>query len=189
MVPPDSTGIPRAPAYSGTQPVDVLGFRIRDSHPLRSAVPGAFRYPFHLPSSGPTTPARLTPRRFRLLPVRSPLLGESHLISLPPGTEMFQFPGLAPPPKGRRRGMTPARLPHSDTPGSMLACSSPRLFAACHVLLRRLVPRHPPCALNRLTHKLPKPPRSRTPAFTQMAQSLARPPKAPYSFLTPPPLT
>ena len=34
---------------------------------------------------------------FGLLPVRSPLLGESHLISLPPGTEMFQFPGSALP--------------------------------------------------------------------------------------------
>ena len=31
-----------------------------------------------------------------LFPVRSPLLGESRLISLPPGTEMFHFPGLAP---------------------------------------------------------------------------------------------
>ena len=34
--------------------------------------------------------------RFGLFPVRSPLLGESRLISFPPGTEMFQFPGLAP---------------------------------------------------------------------------------------------
>ena len=33
---------------------------------------------------------------FALFPVRSPLLGESRLISIPPGTEMFQFPGLAP---------------------------------------------------------------------------------------------
>ena len=36
------------------------------------------------------------PPRFGLFPVRSPLLGESRLISFPPGTEMFQFPGLAP---------------------------------------------------------------------------------------------
>jgi hypothetical protein len=36
-------------------------------------------------------------RRFRLIPVRSPLLGESRLISFPPGTEMFQFSGLASP--------------------------------------------------------------------------------------------
>ena len=33
--------------------------------------------------------------RFRLRPFRSPLLRASRLISLPPGTEMFQFPGLA----------------------------------------------------------------------------------------------
>ena len=44
---------------------------------------------------GPTTPRPLGPR-FRLRPVRSPLLRASHLISLPPGTEMFQFPGFAP---------------------------------------------------------------------------------------------
>ena len=30
-------------------------------------------------------------------PVRSPLLGASQLIPLPPGTEMFQFPGFASP--------------------------------------------------------------------------------------------
>ena len=34
--------------------------------------------------------------RFRLFPFRSPLLGESRLISFPPGTEMFHFPGWAP---------------------------------------------------------------------------------------------
>jgi hypothetical protein len=33
--------------------------------------------------------------RFRLRPFRSPLLRTSRLISLPPGTEMFQFPGFA----------------------------------------------------------------------------------------------
>ena len=33
--------------------------------------------------------------RFRLFPFRSPLLRESRLISPPPGTEMFHFPGLA----------------------------------------------------------------------------------------------
>ena len=43
-------------------------------------------------------------------------------------------------------------FPHSDIPGSMDICSSPRLFAACHVLLRLLVPRHPPCALLRFNY-------------------------------------
>ena len=32
---------------------------------------------------------------FRLVPFRSPLLWESRLISFPPGTEMFHFPGSA----------------------------------------------------------------------------------------------
>ena len=44
-----------------------------------------------------------------------------------------------------------ARFPHSDTHGSMDICSSPWLFAAYHVFLRLLVPRHPPCALSSLT--------------------------------------
>jgi hypothetical protein len=38
----------------------------------------------------------LTRMRFGLIPFRSPLLGESRLIYFPPGTEMFQFPGLPP---------------------------------------------------------------------------------------------
>jgi hypothetical protein len=48
---------------------------------------------------GPPTPPtqRFTPitcKWFGLLPVRSPLLGESRLIPFPPGTEMVQFPGF-----------------------------------------------------------------------------------------------
>ena len=35
-----------------------------------------------------------------LLRVRSPLLAESRLMSFPPGTEMFQFPGFASPHYG-----------------------------------------------------------------------------------------
>ena len=42
-------------------------------------------------------------------------------------------------------------FPHSDIHGSMDICSSPWLFAAYHVFHRLLVPRHPPCALLRLT--------------------------------------
>ena len=42
-------------------------------------------------------------------------------------------------------------FPHSEIPGSKLICSSPRLIAAYHVLLRLLMPRHSPCALISLT--------------------------------------
>ena len=56
----------------------------------------SFRYPFASLDGGPTTPSTPKNARFGLLPVRSPLLRESRLISPPPGTEMFQFPGFAP---------------------------------------------------------------------------------------------
>ena len=42
-------------------------------------------------------------------------------------------------------------FPHSDICGSRIICISPQLFAAYHVFLRLLVPRHPPCALSCLT--------------------------------------
>ena len=69
-------------------------------------------------------------------------------MSVPPGTEMFQFPGFASRPYGFGPG-SPKRegFPHSDTRGSTIARISPRLFAACHVLLRLSAPRHPPDAL------------------------------------------
>ncbi len=83
--------------------------------------------------------------RFRLLPFRSPLLRESRLISSPPGTEMFHFPGSR--AHFGRLAFTPAGFPHSGISGSTLACNSPELFAACHALLRHLPPRHPLHAL------------------------------------------
>ena len=51
----------------------------------------------------PTTPAMqrlqaITHDWFGLFPVRSPLLGESLLFSLPEGTEMFHFPSFASAP-------------------------------------------------------------------------------------------
>ena len=53
------------------------------------------------------------------------------------------------PGSPRLRGSAVARtgLPHSDIPGSKVICTSPELFAACHVFLRLLKPRHPPSAL------------------------------------------
>ena len=47
-----------------------------------------------------------------------------------------------------------SRFPHSEIPGSMDICSSPRLIAACHVLHRLLMPRHSPCALYSLTYRI-----------------------------------
>ena len=44
--------------------------------------------------------------------------------------------------------MTPAGFPHSETCGSKGVCPSPQTIAACRVLHRLPVPRHPPCALD-----------------------------------------
>src|SRR5437879_4678637 len=69
---------------------------------------------------------------------------------------MVHFPGFA---RARLwihravRGFYPRGFPHSEIPGSMPACGSPGLIAACHVLHRLLLPRHPPCALSSLTIK------------------------------------
>ena len=63
-----------------------------------SPAPAELSSSFPLPTHESHMPA-LQPRlnessRFGLVPFRSPLLWESRLISLPPGTEMFHFPGL-----------------------------------------------------------------------------------------------
>src|ERR1700736_6438522 len=88
------------------------------------------------------------------------------LMSVPPATEMFQFAGFASCAYEFSAGY-PLRggLPHSDIPGSPIARISPGLFAACHVLHRLSVPRHPPDALNlrlipggKIVSPPPKPP-------------------------------
>ena len=87
---------------------------------------------------------------------RSPLLSQSRFLSFPPGTEMVHFPGFAHTRLWIRRAVRRFYLrgfPHSEIPGSKPACGSPRLIAACHVFHRRLLPRHPPCALSSLTIK------------------------------------
>ena len=58
---------------------------------------------------------------FRLIPFRSPLLGESRLISFPLGTEMFQFPSLpsiAYVFSDERRRITGVGFSHSEIRGS-----------------------------------------------------------------------
>ena len=93
MVPLDSHEVPRASQYSGTGCV-LFGFvygavtRYGGAFQLASPAYSGITY------AGPTTPNGRN-IRFGLFPFRSPLLWESRLISLPPGTEMFHFPGLA----------------------------------------------------------------------------------------------
>ena len=76
MVPPCSDRISRVPPYSRING----GLPIRGYHPLRRDFPDASSY---------------VPLITGLIPVRSPLLGESQLMSFPSGTKMFQFPEFA----------------------------------------------------------------------------------------------
>jgi hypothetical protein len=116
---------------------------VRGHHPLWPAVPGG---------SGSVECAT------GLVRFRSPLLAESRLMSFPPATEMFQFAGFASAAyefsDGRPRR---AGFPHSEIRGSKPARGSPRLIAACYVLHRLSVPRHPPNALLRLSCPQPMP--------------------------------
>ena len=68
-----------------------------------------------------------------------------------------------------------AGFPHSEIPGSMPMCGSPRLIAACHVLHRLSMPRHSPCALISLTSSKQSPFRSEHPAGYSSLHSLASP--------------
>jgi hypothetical protein len=91
------------------------------------------RRPSRIPLPRVRNAAELTRTRFGLIPVRSPLLRESMSLSLPRGTEMFQFPPFAGATYafgGRCPGMTPGRLPDSEISGSLPASGFPELIAA-----------------------------------------------------------
>ena len=76
-------------------PLGRVKLRVRNCHPLWSNFPErSSRYQRTTAWSYYPDVASLQ-QRFGLFPVRSPLLGESLLFSLPPGTKMFQFPGFA----------------------------------------------------------------------------------------------
>ncbi len=84
----------------------IVVLRIRGYHPLRPAFPD------------PSASTTITTGLFRF---RSPLLAESPLMSVPPGTEMFQFPGFASPPYVFRwrypiRVGCPIRTPRDQRP-------------------------------------------------------------------------
>ena len=132
MVPPSSDRISRVPPYSRIR----SGLPVRGYHPLWPDFPDGSGYVDVITG---------------LVRVRSPLLTESRLMSFPPGTEMFQFPGFASVTYGFSAGYRiSGGFPHSEICGSKGARPSPQLIAACHVLHRLSVPRHPPDALRRL---------------------------------------
>ena len=76
-------------------PLCFASLRVRACHPLRTDFPDSSTHDVSCNHAALQPRERPEPPRFGLIPGRSPLLGESLLFSSPPGTKMFQFPGLA----------------------------------------------------------------------------------------------
>ena len=76
-------------------PLGRLSLRVRVCHPLRTHFPECSAHDQRA-TAWSYNPRYASPHTgFGLFPVRSPLLGESLLFSLPTGTKMFQFPAFA----------------------------------------------------------------------------------------------
>ena len=134
-------------------------FRLRVCHPLWISFPedSAIDQIGNSTVAGPTTPETPKCHGFGLFRFRSPLLSESRFLSPPGGTEMVHFPPFACSNLWIQLGIPgfcPGGFPHSEISGSTPVCGSPKLIAACHVLHRLFLPRHPPCALSSLTIEL-----------------------------------
>jgi hypothetical protein len=96
-------------------------------------------------------------------------------MSVPPGTEMFQFPGFASYTYVfSARSSLLRGLPHSETSGSTPARGFPKIIAACHVLHRLLAPRHPPDALLLLKTSELSPCKPRTGPIQQLSVAKRR---------------
>ena len=137
MVLTDSRGISRAPRYlgslsgrpgistTGLTPTPVWPFNASSSIPDASPwLPG--RTARKVPQPRPCNPCRVSHMaRFSLFRVRSPLLTESRLFSLPVGTEMFHFPTFPLPALYIQAGVT--RSPKG--PGGVSPFGNPRITA------------------------------------------------------------
>ncbi len=93
--------------------------------------------------------------RFGLFRFRSPLLTESHVVFSSSGyldVSVHRVPFHTLWIGVWILEVCSSGFPHSEISGSMDICSSPKLFAAYHVLHRLSVPRHPPYALSSMTN-------------------------------------
>ena len=93
------------PALLGMPVGGASCFRARGFHPPRRRFPAACAN--GLPAAARSRNPAGHARRFGLFRFRSPLLTESRLISSPPGTEMFHFPGCGLPALWIHAGMAP----------------------------------------------------------------------------------
>ena len=146
MVPADSARISRVPAYSGA----VLSAMLSFAYGAVTLCGAPFqKLPLNIMADAPTV---LQPRPCRnraglgCCAFARHYLRNRFCFLFLRVMRCFSSPGW---PLRQSAGDTVARagLPHSEIRGSGDICSSPRLIAACHVLLRLRQPRHPSCAL------------------------------------------
>ena len=129
----------------------LLGFRVRGFHPLWQVFPGPFCYLYKStlqsePQSARTLVWPLSISLAATLEIEFSFFSSGYLdVSVPRVPFHTLWIGVW------ILEVCSSGFPHSDISGSMDICSSPKLFAAYHVFHRLLVPRHPPCALLRLT--------------------------------------
>ena len=141
MVPTDSHRISRVPYYLGyfssVHNVSTTGLAPSMTGLSRPFVYIAFCCCWSADQRrSPTTPIMqrlpaITHDRFGLFRVRSPLLTESLLFSLPVGTEMFHFPTFPLPALYIQAGITgssPAGFPHSEILGSKSVYRLPEAY-------------------------------------------------------------
>ena len=148
MVPPDSDRISLVPPYSGYSYV-VTQFQIHDFHVLRSNFPedSSIKLQSMLLSYNPghavTPPVWALPRSLATTCGITVVFSSCRYldVSVPCVCPIIMVVCL------QHTG-----FPHSEISGSKAICASPELIAACHVLHRRLMPRHSPCALSNLTY-------------------------------------
>ena len=108
-------------AFNPVRLYNVLTLTVRQKQQKSPATPTMQRLP------------AITHDRFSLFRVRSPLLTESLLFSLPEGTEMFHFPSFPLPALYIQAGVTgsasrPAGFPHSEILGSKLYYQLPEAY-------------------------------------------------------------
>ena len=144
MVPAASDRIPRVPPYSGP-PLVPASLPVRGCHPLRPAFPDrSGSLPLLYVKS-------YNPGRAVTLPVWALSVSIATTPDIDVSFSSCRYLDVSVPCVRSALQTVPVLqtggFPHSDISGSIPVCSSPELFAAFHVLLRLLKPRHPPYAL------------------------------------------
>ena len=107
---------------------------------------------FPVPCRGPATPADKS-AGLGSSPFARRYLGNHCCLLFLRVLRCFTSPGWLPAPIWFRtgwRGIAPAGFSHSEISGSKRVCRSPKLIAACRVLRRLPMPRHPSRALSSL---------------------------------------